>query len=108
LNWSVKGKIRPEIKLEIETDKARLTSDGRMVEIKNKQGIKLIRETEIDQIYEQAFNINRESFGEAYFNEDKDFVRWVRGEQAGVRNDLSLALKTEGLINEAYKLAKNG
>jgi|GEM_PF-375768 len=104
LDWSVEDLVKPEINFEIEMENGRLSSNGReVVIVAGKRTV--IAEDEIEPVSEKVFNINRESFGEAYFGEDKEFVDWVAGGKEP-RNSLFLAIKAEKMIADIYKFAK--
>lgn len=103
LDWGVKERVVPLNYFDIQCERARITTDGRKIQIKPRKG-KLMTITKTDLTREEAiFDLNPQANGAAYYREDKAFVEAVERGTDGAVNTLKFAAEVESTIFEIYK-----
>lgn len=106
LNWGVKGRVTPLNYFNIQCERARITTDGRIIKVKPHGGrLVTISSTDI-QSDKPVFDLNPRANGEAYYEENRTFVEAITGVRSEVTNTLKFAMGVESIIFEIYKRGK--
>lgn len=103
LSWSVKGVDIPQMSFEIDFERAKVTTNGRVLQIIFGDKIETILEKNLPPLIDNIFELSPEASGESYVTEDYLFVNSM----SAITNDLSWVLQTESMIHDSYKMGNN-
>lgn len=103
LSWSVPKKNVTDYRISCVFEKAQVTATPQGITIQKGRSRKIVPFEQLPTQEPNAFTINPNAYGEAYYLENLVFIRAIQGLKDTVPNSLNAALQTEQLIQNCYK-----
>lgn len=102
LSWSVKGKHIADYQITCHCEHAKIIATSIDITIKNARKTTRIPFEKLSPQEPNLFTINPHAYGEAYYAENLEFIRAIRGIKKHTPNSLQNALHTEDIIQTCY------